>query len=80
MVVFIKCGTNNRAATVYELFQKAVDRFGLPSRGENYLVARCMIGEGMLTGSSTHNQVDMYRSVTIVYYSTIWNSKAYKAY
>ncbi len=48
--------------------------------GENYQVARHMIrsrGQGrgsMLTGSSTHNQrierlwVDMYRSVTVVYY------------
>ena len=86
MVVFLKCSSNNRARTVYELFISAANRFGLPSRvrsdfgGENYLVARHMIrhrGQGrgsMLTGSSVHNQrierlwVDMYRSVTIVYY------------
>lgn len=68
MVVFLKCSSNNRARTVYELFISAANRFGLPSRvrsdfgGENYLVARHMIrhrGQGrgsMLTGSYVHNQ------------------------
>lgn len=68
MIVFLKCSNNNKSTTVYDLFLKATDRFGLPSRvrsdhgGENYLVATHMIrhrGQGrgsMLTGSSTHNQ------------------------
>ena len=91
MVVFLKCSNNNRSQTVYDLFIKAANRFGLPSRvrsdygGENYLVARHMIrhrGQGrgsMLTGSSVHNQrierlwVDMYRSVTIVYYRLFYH-------
>ena len=68
MIVYLWCSNNNRAGTVFEHFQKAVERFGLPSRvrsdygGENYAVARYMIrirGQdrgSMLTGSSTHNQ------------------------
>ena len=86
MIVFLRCSNNNRATTVFECFQNAIQRFGIPSRvrsdygGENYLVARYMIQtrgqdrRSMLTGSSTHNQrierlwVDMYRSVTVVYY------------
>ena len=30
--IFLKCGTNNHAATVLELFQEAVAEYGLPSR------------------------------------------------
>uniref|UniRef100_A0A1X7TV74 Integrase catalytic domain-containing protein n=1 Tax=Amphimedon queenslandica TaxID=400682 RepID=A0A1X7TV74_AMPQE len=68
MIVFLKCSNNNRFNTVYELFLKGVDRFGLPSKvrsdygGENYLVAMHMIrfrGQGRgstFTGSTTHNQ------------------------
>ena len=91
MIVYLKCSNNNRAKTVYELFVKAVDRFGLPSRvrsdfgGENYIVAQHMIRHrgqdrgSMLTGSSTHNQrierlwVDMYRSVTLLYYRLFYH-------
>ncbi len=67
-VVFIRCSTNNRAATVYEHFLKAVGNYGLPSRirvdqgGENVLVARHMLRHrgvsrnSVLVGSSVHNQ------------------------
>lgn len=68
MVVFLRCGGNNRASTVYNLFLEAVNRYGLPSRvrsdqgGENVMVARHMIEyrgaerRSMITGSSVHNQ------------------------
>ena len=68
MVVYLKCSPNNRASTVYELFLRAVQEFGLPSRvrsdqgRENILVAQHMLehrGDGrgsIITGSSTHNQ------------------------
>ena len=68
--VFIKCGTNNLAATVLELFQEAVAEYGLPSRvksdkgGENVLLSLYMLnhpargpGRGsMIAGKSVHNQ------------------------
>ncbi len=70
MVVFLQCSNNNRTTTVFQLFEEAVSKFGLPSRvrtdkgGENVDVAMYMlehplrgIGCGsVLTGSSTHNQ------------------------
>lgn len=46
MVVYLQCCGNNQANSVYMLFLKAVEEFGLPSRvrsdlgGENYMVAR----------------------------------------
>ena len=70
LIVFLKCSNNNRAATVLQLFEEAVTKFGLPSRvrtdkgGENVDVAMYMLehplrgtGRGsIITGSSTHNQ------------------------
>lgn len=68
MIVYLRCNNNNRSTTVLECFEKAVERYGLPSRvrsdygGENYLIARYMIQRrgpnrgSMVTGSSTHNQ------------------------
>lgn len=68
MIVYLQCSGNNQADTVYRLFLKAVEEFGLPSRvrsdlgGENYMVARHMLRHrgtnrgSMITGSSTHNQ------------------------
>ena len=68
MIVFLHCSNNNRASTVYDLFLKAVQSYGLPSRvrsdqgGENVMVARHMIQHrgahrnSMLVGSSVHNQ------------------------
>ena len=68
LIVYLKCSTNNRASTVYELFLKAVNKYHLPSRvrsdegGENVLVAQHMLERrganrgSMLTGSSVHNQ------------------------
>ena len=68
MIVYLRCSSNNQAATVYHLFLQAVRRFSLPSRvrsdegGENRLVALHMIRHrgvqrrSMLVGSSVHNQ------------------------
>ena len=67
-MVFIKCSTNNKAATVYDLFLQAVQRYGLPPRvrcdqgGENTLVAQHMLchcgseRRSVLVRSSVHNQ------------------------
>ena len=68
MIVFLSCSTNNRALTVYRLFQTATDEYGVPSRvrsdkgGENVLVCQFMVfyrglGRGShIAGSSVHNQ------------------------
>ena len=77
-LVFLKCATNNRAATVVEQFSKAVTENGLPDRvrtdngGENVDVWRYMIfyhhydPSCVFTGSSTHNEriERMWRDVT----------------
>jgi hypothetical protein len=48
-IVYLECSPNNYAATVLELFQGAVQKFGLPSRVrsdfgiENFDVARFML-------------------------------------
>ena len=68
LIVYLKCSTDNQAATVFNAFKKATDLYGIPSRvrsdqgGENILVARFMLerrgenGGSMITGSSVHNQ------------------------
>ena len=68
LIVYMKCSTNNRASTVYELFINAIQKYHLPSRvrsdqgRENVLVAQHMIERkgadrnSMIVGSSVHNQ------------------------
>jgi hypothetical protein len=70
VVVFLSSSNNNRADTVQELFEKAVDCYGLPSRirsdkgGENVGVSLFMLshpdrepGRGsMIVRKSVHNQ------------------------
>ena len=68
LIVYLRCSTNNKARTVYELFIEAVHQYHLPSRvrsdqgGENILVGQHMIEHrgaarrSMITGSSVHNQ------------------------
>ena len=68
LVVYLKCSSNNRSATVYNLFLEAAQRYGLPSRVwsdqgvENHLVAQHMLQHhgldrgSIIVGSSVHNQ------------------------
>ena len=68
LVVYCQCSENNRASTVYRLFLKAIELYGLPSRircdqgRENIEVARHMLmyhgdqRRPVLVGSSVHNQ------------------------
>ncbi len=67
LITFLNCSTNNRAATVLNLFTDAVVRYGIPMRvrsdlgGENVDVWKYMISQydgdksTVITGSSTHN-------------------------
>lgn len=68
LIIYLRCTSNNKASTVYEMFLDAVIKFNLPSRVrsdqglENVGVATYMMEKrgterrSMLTGSSTHNQ------------------------
>lgn len=68
VVMYLHCSTNNRASTVYELFLKAIQKYGLPSRmrsdqgGENVMIAQYMLEHrgvdrgSFITGRSVHNQ------------------------
>ena len=68
LITYLFCSTNNRAATVLDLFRKATAKFGTPSRvrsdrgGENVFVCHYMVslrgpGRGShIAGSSVHNQ------------------------
>ena len=67
-VVFLRCSTNNKASTVYDLFLAAAHQYGLPSHVrndqgcENILVAQHMIHyrgsdrDSAIVGNSVHNQ------------------------
>ena len=68
MIVYLKCVSNNTAASVMLAFSEAVYKYGLPSRiradrgGENVQVADYMISQrgtvrgSFLSGRSVHNQ------------------------
>lgn len=68
LIVYLKCSSNNRADTVFNLFVTACNNLGIPSRvrsdqgGENVLVAMFMtlyhgVGRGShIAGTSVHNQ------------------------
>ena len=80
--MFLKCSTNNRASTVYELFTDAIGNYGVPSRvrSDQGGVAQFMLRyrgiqrNSMITGFSTHNQRierlwnDVHRSVVKMFY------------
>ena len=67
-LIVLRCGTNNRASTVLDVFQSATRRLVIPSRvqvdrgGENTRVADYMViqrraGRGsFISGRSVHNQ------------------------
>ena len=67
LIVYLRCGNNNRASTVLSLFRQSIVTWGLPSRvraddgGENIAVGDLMIqyrGDGrgsFITGPSVHN-------------------------
>ena len=67
VVVYLNCSDNNRASTVLQCFEDAVNKFGLPSKirtdlgGENvevwrYLTEQHCDNSVVVTGSSTHNE------------------------
>lgn len=70
MITYLKCSTNNRADTVFKLFEEAIRKHGLPSRiradfgTENVEIARFMLScperglnrGSMICGLSVHNQ------------------------
>ncbi len=64
MVLYTECKTDNKAITVLNLFQSAVEKFDLPLRRgvENFEVTRFMlanqgVGRGnFIAGQSIHNQ------------------------
>lgn len=68
LIVYLKCATNNRKETVFELFTDAVNSYGLPSRlrtdkgGENTLLWEEMESRrgpnrgSFIAGTSTGNQ------------------------
>ena len=67
LVVYCHCSTNNKAATVLDLFQRAVSDYGLPLRirsdygVENvrvwdYMIQRRQNTNAIILGSSVHNQ------------------------
>ena len=68
LIIFLYCSTNNRSRTVLELFHRATELFGIPSRvrsdrgGGNVGICEFMIRTrgvnrgSHIAGSSTHNQ------------------------
>ena len=68
MMTFLQCSTNNKAQTVFNLFNEAISKYGRPRRvrtdqgTENVTVARWVLNhfgvynKPVLTGLSVHNQ------------------------
>ena len=85
MIVYLHCSTNNRASTVLQLFQSAVETFGLSScvrsdkGGENVEVDWYMLNHHLcgpdrgshITGRSVHNQriERLWRDLFVLHFS-----------
>ena len=82
-IVFLRCSSNNKASTVASLFERAAGTYGLPSRvradmgSENVDVERWVIFYSFLSSFKRWDLDGM--SLTILYYTSSFNSCSFKA-